>query len=343
MLAEHLHRVVGERERHLAPGGPQVAQQVRDPHRPVLDGRDPQAGEALEHPVADQRGERVGDAPVRERHEREGGVPERLEPAPSPLAAGPPEAAVVADAAQPGVEGEGHAGLGDAGPDRVEAGVAGRLVAAVAVGDRAGDGHEDAGAGGQHPVDLGGGPVGVGEGDHRRGVEPAVAPVEAPVVVEPAVEGGEGGVQGGHVAGQRLLHADAQRGEQQRAVHPLLVEQRQAGVALAVAGVPCDRLQLAEHGLHVEALGVAAPEVVLEAAGRGDGVEGGVGDELVDPPAHQEAPLAADVGPLHAPLGHGGVDVAGEGVLGLVVVVVRVEGPESQVHHGRSVVAARHF
>ena len=109
-----------------------------------------------------------------------------------------------------------------------------------------------------------------------------------------------------------------------------------------------DRLQVAEHLLEVDAGLVAAPEVVLEAARPGDRVERGVGDELVDLPAHQQAPLAADLGPLHAPLGHLGLDVAGEGVLGLVVVVVGVERPEVErpgpgVDHAGIVVAGRTF
>ena len=100
------------------------------------------------------------------------------------------------------------------------------------------------------------------------GVEPAVAAVEAPVVVEPLVERIEGGVQRGEVVLEGLLHADAERREQQRTVHALLVEQLQPGVAVAVAGVLADRVEVAEHRLQVDALVVAAPEVVLEAAGR---------------------------------------------------------------------------
>ncbi len=254
---------------------------------------------------------------------------------PPPSLARPPEPAVVGHAAEAGVQGQRHAGLGDQAPHGIEAGVAGRHVAVVAVGHRARDGDEDAGPGVEHPGHLGHGPVGVGEGDHRRRVEPAVAPVEAPVLVEPRVERGERGVEGGDVAPQRLLHADAEGGEQQRAVHALLVEQGHPGIAVAVAGVAIDGLQLAEHRLEVEPVLVAAPEVVLEAARPGDGVEGGVGDELVDLPGHQQPALAADVGPLHAPLGHGGVDVADERVLGLVVVVVGVEGPKPEIDHAR--------
>jgi hypothetical protein len=211
-------------------------------------------------------------------------------------------------------------------------------VAVVAVGHRPGDRHEDAGTRVEDPPHLGSGQVGVGERDHRGGVDSAVAPVEAPVLVEPLVEGAERGVQRGHVAPQGLLHADAERGEEQRTVHPLLVEQPQAGSAVAVGGVVVERLELAEHRLQVEAGLVAPPEVVLEAAGLGDRVERGVRDELVDLPADEQPLLAAYLGPLHAPLGHRGVDVAGERVLRLVVVVVGVEGPEAEVLHARSVV-----
>jgi hypothetical protein len=150
-------------------------------------------------------------------------------------------------------------------------------------------------------------------------------------------------VEGGHVVAQGLLHAYAQRGEQQGAVHALLVEQRQARVPSPVGGMIGQGLELAEHGLHVDPGLVAAPEVVLQAAGPGDGVEGRVGDELVDLPAHQQPPFAVDHGPLHAALGHGGVDVADERVLRLVVVVVGVERPEPEVDHGGSVVPGRDF
>ena len=218
-----------------------------------------------------------------------------------------------------------------------------RRDVALAVGHRAGDHHEDPGAGLEHAPDLGGGQVGVGQRDHGCRVQAAVASVEAPVLVEPSVEGGEGGVQRWHVVLERLLHPDAERGEQQRAVHALLVEELQAGVAVAVARVVGDRLELAEHRLEVDPVLVATAEVVLEAAGLGDGIEGRVRDELVDPAADEQAPLAVDLGPLHAPLGHRGVDEAGEGVLGLVVVVVGVEGAEAELGHARIVPVGHPF
>jgi hypothetical protein len=117
-------------------------------------------------------------------------------------------------------------------------------------------------------------------------------------------------VQRTDVVLQRLLHPDAERGEQQRAVHALLVEQLHASVTIAVGGVRVERLQVAEHGLHVQAALVLAPEVGLERAGLGDRVEGRVRDELVDLPAHQQALFAVHLGPLHAALLHGGIDVA---------------------------------
>ena len=329
--------MLGEREGHLAVGVVQVAQQVGHPHRAVLDRCDPQRGKPLEHAVADDRGERLGDAAVGEGNQRERRVPEALEPAAS-LAGrrGTPELAVVRRATQACVDHERHARLGDSCPDAVELRVAGRQVAAVAVGDRTGDGHEHPGPQPEHPVDLGLGQVGLRERDHRGGEQALVAAVESPVLVEPAVERPEGGLQRGQVAAQRLLHADPEGREEQRSVESLPVELGDACRSVAILRVLRDRVEVAEHRLQVEALGIAAAEVVLEAAGRGDRIERGVRDELVDPAPYEQAPLAPDLGPLHAALGHLRVDVARERVLRLVVVVVGVEGAELELAHGRS-------
>jgi hypothetical protein len=126
------------------------------------------------------------------------------------------------------------------------------------------------------------------------------------------------------IAGQRLLHPHAQGGEEEAPVESLAVHDGQACVAVAVLGA--DGLELTEQGPHVLGLGVAAPEVLVEAARLGHRVEQGVGDESVDLPAHQQPLPAVDLRPLHGPLGHGRVDVAGVGVDRLVVVVVGVEG-----------------
>ena len=78
-----------------------------------------------------------------------------------------------------------------------------------------------------------------------------------------------------------------------------------ASVAVAITGMLVDRVEVTEHRLQVEAVLVATVEVVLHRARGGDGIEGRVGDEVVDLPGDEEAPLAVHVGPLHAPLGHG--------------------------------------
>ena len=287
--------------------------------------------------MADEGGEGVGDAAVLERHQRERRVLEPLEPAAAAVA-GAPERAVPLHAAQPRVQRHRHTGLVEQAPHRVEAGMPRRHVAVpVHIGHRSRDHDQDAGAGVEHPGDLGLGQRGIGERDHGRRVQPAVPAVETPVVVQPAVERRERRVEGGNVTPERLLHPDTERGEQQRPLEALLVEETDPGGAVLVPGMVGERVELAEHRLQVEALGVAATEVVLEAAGAGDRVERRVGDELVDPAAHQQPPLAVDLGPLHAPLAHAGLDVAGEGVGGLVVVVVGVERPEVQRSHAAMV------
>ena len=83
------------------------------------------------------------------------------------------------------------------------------------------------------------------------------------------------------------------------------------------------------------ASGIAAAEVLVEAARLGHRVEGRVGDEPVDLAAHQQPLAAVDLGPLHGPLGHGRVDVAGVRVGRLVVVVVGVEGGVVDAAAGR--------
>ena len=155
--------------------------------------------------------------------------------------------------------------------------------------------------------------------------------VEAPVLVEPGIERAESSMQCGNVALEGFLHAHALGGEQHHRLQALPVHQLDTGGTVAEAGMVVERVKLAEHLRDVAAFEVAAPEVVLQAAGLGDRVEGGVRDELVDLAAHHEALFAVDGGPLHAALAHGRVDVADEGVGGLVVVAVHVEGPEAQV------------
>ena len=227
----------------------------------------------------------------------------------------------------------GHAGFLQPRPDRVVVGHARRLIA---VGGRDGAGHGDdhSGAHREHSVEFGNRQLRIGQREKGDGVDTSVAAVETPVLIEPAVECGEGRVEGGDVVLQRLLHAHSLCGEQEHGLQPLFVHQREAGVAVAVSRVLRDGSQVAEHlpEVHVAGL-VLPPEIVLEAARRGDGVEGWVGDELVDSAAHEEALFSVDLRPLHTSLLHLGIDVANEGVFGLVVMVVGVEREKRKLGH----------
>ena len=59
--------------------------------------------------------------------------------------------------------------------------------------------------------------------------------------------------------------------------------------------------------------------------GQGHRVEGGVGHGVTHPAPDDVVPAAVDLAPLDDPVPEGGVEVPGEGVEGLVVVVVGVE------------------
>ena len=143
---------------------------------------------------------------------------------------------------------------------------------------------DDACAHGDHPVDLGDGSVRVGERDHRDGEDPVLVRV-APVVLEPAVEGVERRHRGGDVVAQRLLEADGEGRVEDRTREPLLGEDLDSLVAVAVLGG--DGLHLHER-LAALALRDPTAEVEVEAAGLGDGIERGVRDEAVYPLAHHD-------------------------------------------------------
>ena len=87
-------------------------------------------------------------------------------------------------------------------------------------------------------------------------------------------------------------------GNRKHASMPCSSMHSQTGVAVAV--LRADRLELAERGADVVA-GRLAAEVVVEHTGLGDGIERGVRDEAVDPPADHQALLAVEVRPLHRP------------------------------------------
>ncbi len=281
--------------------------------------------------MADKCSEGVGDTAVSEGHQREGRVPERLELSGSRF----PDLGVLARAAEAGVEGHWDSSFLQPGPGRV---VVGHSRRAVPVDGRYGTRHHhhDPSSHGKNPVDLGHGAVGVGQGDHGRGEQPTV-PVESPVLVQPGIEGGKRRLKGRSVVLECLLHTNPEGGKEEGRLQALVVHYGKSGGWVPELWVLGDRVEVAEHGGQVQALSVAAPEVVLEAARAGDRVEGGIRDELVDPAAHQQALLSVHLCPLHAPLGHRGIDVPGESIFSFVVVVVGVEGTEVRSGHSTSV------
>ena len=188
------------------------------------------------------------------------------------------------------------AGLGGEPPELVVGRIE-RRAAAAGHGDRSGADVDGDGAGVDHPAQFRGCGGRVDERDVRHGEDAALVAV-APVVLEPAVERLERlGARLGVVL-ERILDADAERGEQQRPVEALLVHHLQAHVAVAVLG--SDRLELAERVDDPLPAGVAAIPVE-EGTGLGHRVERGVGDVAVDRAADEQATPAVDVGPPDRP------------------------------------------
>ena len=111
-------------------------------------------------------------------------------------------------------------------------------------------------------------------------------------------------------------------GKEPDLLEPLRVHDLEAGVAIPVLGA--DRLGRAEELERGAPVGVA-PEVLHERARRGHRVERGVGHGAVDAAADGVVLAASHVGPLDDPGPVGRVQVAGEGVERLVVVVVGVK------------------
>ena len=324
MAPEDLDRVAVEPAPHLAVHRAQPAEQVGQELGPVLDRRDAQVGELAQVVRQDQRQQPVMDGLL------DGEVLERRGPAPGERGGEAVDRiAVGRDAAVAGVDDDGDPRLVDPGPERVEPGVE-RRVPARGGGRGRGAHDEHPGPLAKRPLQLLDGPVRVGEGDVGGG-EDAVAVREAPVVVQPPVEGPEGGADGLGVVVKRLLVDHPERGEQPAPGQALLVEHAQSGLGIAVLGA--DRLVVAEPGERVDPVAVA-PEVVVEAAGLGHRVEGGVRDGPAHPPAEHVILAAVDGRPLHAPGPERGVEVAGEGVDRFVVVVVRIEDRMPEVAHG---------
>jgi hypothetical protein len=179
----------------------------------------------------------------------------------------------------------------------------------------------------QHQLELGDPLVEHARVDQRRGEDPPGV-VVAPVLVQPLVEGVDGDLGEHRVVDQPLLDQARQRGEHQRGGDPLLVQQREPGPGLAERGEAGHRRagELAQR----PALGVVAGVEGHVGPGPGDDLERRVGDELGEPVADHQLLAPPDLDEkeqVAVPLGQ----VPGQGVLGLVEVVVGVEDGETRV------------
>ena len=224
-------------------------------------------------------------------------------------------------------------GLCQAGPHGIVQLVAQR--AAPAVGRRHGrrtDVHHPSAALHQR-VDFGGRGLGIGQRDHRDGEEAALI-VETPVVLQPPVERRQARHRRRDVVLQCLLDPTAERGEQQCRTEALLIHHLDPLVTAAVLRMPRQRLDL-EQRAGVDALGNLTAEQRIEGSRDDDRVERGVRDEGVELAAHQHVHPLALLHRADAPVLELRVEVSGECVERLVVVIVRVD--RSEVHAGFSV------
>ena len=135
-----------------------------------------------------------------------------------------------------------------------------------------------------------------------------------------------------------VLVDHAERREQPDLVEAVDVEGGDAGVAVAVLGT--DAVAGLEQLERVVVVRVA-PEVVGEDAGLGHRVERRVDDGAADLAADHVVLASVDLGPLDDPGAEGRVEVPGEGVERLVVVVVGVERPVVQGRTHRLVILER--
>ena len=179
--------------------------------------------------------------------------------------------------------------------------------------------------------------LGVGEREHRRGDDAALV-VEAPVLLEPAVERGRGSPSwpGCRRAAppRRRTRASGTAARAPRPCSSITARRWSRSWYSARSGSTC------MSDARVDALGDLAAEERIEAARHDDRVEGRVRDEPVHLAAHQQLHPLAVLHRLHAAVAELRVEVPGEGVERLVVVVVGVDRPG--VHGappGRPVVA----
>ena len=221
---------------------------------------------------------------------------------------------------------ESHAGIVDELPHAVEGGVERRELAGAG-GDRGRAHHQHLRSQTEDPAHLGRGGGGVAQRDVGR-AEDAVLAVVAPVLVQPLVEAPHHGRHRIDVVAQQFLVEHPQSGEEPHGLKALGVHDLETGLRVHV--MIGQRLPVAQHLGRVAALGVPL-EVVAQRPGLGDRVPRRVGHRPGQLAPDEMVLAAAHVHPLHHPGLHAGIDVAGECVEGLVVMVVGIERSISEV------------
>nr|WP_262402922.1 hypothetical protein [Actinomadura sp. CNU-125] len=142
---------------------------------------------------------------------------------------------------------------------------------------------------------------------------------ETPVFGEPSVETVENLRARLRIVLERLLHADAEGGEQQCSGDALPVHDLDAGVRVAV--LRPDRFEVAERLPDGLAFGIA-PVPVVQRAGTGHRGERRIRDVIVQPAADRRPAPAADLRPAETAASERAVLMPGEGVFGLVGVEI---------------------
>ena len=156
-----------------------------------------------------------------------------------------------------------------------------------------------------------------------RSREDAVLVCESPVLVEPAIEGTECSLCSRKVITECLFHSNCKCWEEQRAFDVQAVHRLQTDFTISVRRIA--RKQLTKEILDAVALWIAAAEILLKAARRRKHVERRVRDEPIDLAANKQHLATIHFGPLHTAALELRLDVAGERVHRLVVVIVGVE------------------
>ncbi len=213
-------------------------------------------------------------------------------------------------------------------PERIELGQRERPRSPVSRHRRRADEHRS-GSSRHHPVQLLDRLLDDRQADHRNGEDAALV-VEAPFLVEPLVQRVHDDVDQRRIVAHPLLDETGQRREHERTLDAQLVHQLQAGAWLAECGDGLHRLT--EDLAAALAVRIAVLEVVLHRAGLGDHRERGVGDVLADLPADRDLGPTVELHVLDRVLVRLRQE-AGQRVLGLVEMVVRVEQRIGQFGH----------